>query len=108
MTHIVTEACISCKYTSCVEVCPVACFFEGPNMLVIDPDICIDCGICVGECPAGAIVTDDTEEGQKWLGLNRQFSKIWPNIQFQKEPLPKADEYKDEPDKYNRFFESGK
>jgi ferredoxin len=76
-------------------------------MLVIDPDICIDCGVCVGECPVGAIVTDNTEEGQKWLGLNRQFSKIWPNIQLQKNSLPTAGEHIGEPDKYDRHFKSG-
>ena len=59
MTFVVTEACIKCKYTDCVEVCPVDCFYEGENMLVIDPDQCIDCGVCEPECPIDAIQADD-------------------------------------------------
>lgn len=78
MPHVVTDACTKC--TACVSVCPVACFYEGLNMLAIDPNVCIDCGLCVIECPSDAIVTDDTEEGQKWLSTNREFAKVWPNI----------------------------
>lgn len=74
-------------------------------MLAIDPDICIDCGICVSECPINAIVEDHTEEGQKWLNLNRQYSKIWPNIQTQKEPLPEADSFAQTSEKFNNYFE---
>lgn len=80
MTYIVTENCIKCKYQDCVEVCPVDCFYEGENMLVIQPDECIDCGVCEPECPAEAILPD-TEPGlQKWLDINTKYSEIWPNI----------------------------
>src|SRR3979411_2422162 len=75
MTYVVTEACIKCKYTDCVEVCPVDCFYEGDNMLVIHPDECIDCGVCEPECPADAI-KPDTEPGlEKWLGGNTEYDK---------------------------------
>ena len=81
LTYIVNENCIRCKYTDCVEVCPVDCFYEGENMLVIHPDECIDCGVCEPECPVDAI-KPDTEPGiEKWLDLNRQYSAVWPNIQ---------------------------
>ena len=80
MTYVVTEACIKCKYTDCVEVCPVDCFYEGDNMLVIHPDECIDCGVCEPECPADAI-KPDTEPGlEKWLEVNTEYAKSWPNI----------------------------
>ena len=76
MTYVVTEVCIKCKYTDCVEVCPVDCFYEGENMLVIHPDECIDCGVCEPECPVDAI-KPDTEPGlDRWLELNRQYSEI--------------------------------
>jgi ferredoxin len=80
MTYVITEVCIKCKYTDCVEVCPVDCFYEGENMLVIHPDECIDCGVCEPECPVDAI-KPDTEPGLDfWLDLNRKYSEIWPNI----------------------------
>jgi ferredoxin len=80
MTYVVTEACIKCKYMDCVEVCPVDCFYEGENMLVINPDECIDCGVCDPECPPNAILPD-TEKGlEKWLELNSSLSTQWPNI----------------------------
>ncbi len=80
MTYVVTENCIKCKYQDCVDVCPVDCFYEGENMLVIQPDECIDCGVCEPECPAEAILPD-TEPGlEKWLELNNKYSAIWPNI----------------------------
>src|SRR5216684_889648 len=80
MTYVVNESCIKCKYMDCVEVCPVDCFYEGENMLVIHPDECIDCGVCEPECPVDAI-KPDTEPGlEKWLELNRQYSESWPNI----------------------------
>ncbi len=91
MTYVVTEACIKCKYTDCVEVCPVDCFFEGENMLVIDPNICIDCGVCELECPIEAILPDTKEEAESWLELNSEYSKKWPNITRKKEPPPDAD-----------------
>ena len=87
MTFVVTEKCIKCKYTDCVEVCPVDCFREGPNMLVIDPDECIDCALCEPECPVDAIVSEDdlTEENKKFLDLNTRLAKQWPEISEQKE-----------------------
>lgn len=82
MTYIVTEPCIKCKLTDCVEVCPVDCFYEGENFLVIHPDECIDCGLCVPECPVDAIVPEDeVPRGQEeYLDLNARLSEQWPNI----------------------------
>ena len=83
MTYIVKDECIKCKLTDCVEVCPVDCFYEGENFLVIHPDECIDCGVCEPECPIDAIKadTDDSvEDKEKWLLLNKKFSALWPNI----------------------------
>ena len=85
MTYVVNESCIKCKYMDCVEVCPVDCFYEGENMLVIHPDECIDCGVCEPECPVEAI-KPDTEPGlEKWLELNAEYAKTWPNITVKKE-----------------------
>jgi ferredoxin len=85
MTYVVVENCIKCKYMDCVEVCPVDCFYEGENMLVIHPDECIDCGVCEPECPAEAI-KPDTEPGlEKWLELNAEYAKSWPNITIKRE-----------------------
>src|SRR5512135_1160884 len=80
MTYVVTENCIKCKYTDCVDVCPVDCFREGPNFLVIDPDECIDCTLCVAECPAEAIYAeDDVPENQRhFIALNAELAKAWP------------------------------
>ena len=87
MTYVVVESCIKCKYMDCVEVCPVDCFYEGENMLVIHPDECIDCGVCEPECPIEAI-KPDTEPGlEKFLKLNADFAKIWPNITVKKDRL---------------------
>ena len=83
MTYIVKDECIKCKLTDCVEVCPVDCFYEGENMLVINPDECIDCGVCEPECPIDAIKPDNDDsvkDMEKWLLLNKKFSAIWPNI----------------------------
>lgn len=101
MTFVVTENCINCKYTDCVEVCPVDCFREGPNFLVIDPDECIDCALCEPECPANAIVSeDDLPETQKpFLQLNAELSKQWPAITRNKGGLPDAEKWKDAPNK---------
>lgn len=87
MTFVVTENCIKCKYTDCVEVCPVDCFYEGPNFLVIHPDECIDCALCEPECPVQAIVSEDdlTPEQQQFQTLNADLSKTWPNITSKKE-----------------------
>lgn len=104
MPYVVTQSCIKCKYTDCVEVCPVDCFYEGENMLVIHPDECIDCGVCEPECPVEAIVPDTDSESEKWLELNREYSAKWPNITRKREPLPEADSYQSAPDKFERFF----
>ena len=104
MTYVVTESCIKCKYMDCVEVCPVDCFYEGENMLVIHPDECIDCGVCEPECPAEAIVPDTEPSAEKWLGLNRDFSEKWPNITRKGEAPEDADAFKDVPDKFETLF----
>ena len=104
MTFVVTENCIKCKYMDCVEVCPVDCFYEGENMLVINPSECIDCGVCEPECPAEAILPD-TEAGQeKWLEINARFATEWPNITRKKDSPPDADEFKGEEGKYDKYF----
>lgn len=94
MAFVVTDKCIRCKYTDCVEVCPVDCFYEGENMLVINPDECIDCGVCEPECPAEAIEAED-ESNIHWLEINGKYAEIWPNINVSKEALPEAEEYKE-------------
>lgn len=101
MTFVVTESCIRCKYTDCVEVCPVDCFHEGPNFLVIDPDECIDCALCEPECPVEAIFAEDElPEGQEqFIELNAELAKNWPVINASKGGLPDADEWKDKKDK---------
>ena len=95
MTYVVMEDCIKCKYTDCVEVCPVECFHEGENMLVIDPEECIDCDLCVSECPIEAIVSDVDlpEDQQHMLEINEELSKIWPVIDEMKEAPADADEW---------------
>ena len=101
MTFIVTNNCIRCKYTDCVEVCPVDCFYEGPNFMVIDPEGCIDCALCEPECPAQAIVSDTElpDEQRDFLVLNTNLSKIWPNITEKKEPPQDAAAWDGIPDK---------
>ncbi|MGU3495514.1 ferredoxin FdxA [Xanthobacteraceae bacterium A53D] len=99
MAYVVTDNCILCKYTDCVAVCPVDCFYEGENMLVIHPDECIDCGVCEPECPAEAI-KPDTEPGlEKWLSLNAEYAKVWPNMTIKRDALPDAKEWDGKPDK---------
>ena len=104
MTFVVTEDCIKCKYGDCIEVCPVDCFYEGENMLVIHPDECIDCGVCEPECPIEAILPDSEPEAEKWLALNREYAEKWPNITHNPGPLPDADQYKDEKGKLEKYF----
>jgi ferredoxin len=104
MTYIVNDACIKCKHTDCVEVCPVDCFYEGENMLVIHPDECIDCGVCEPECPVDAI-KPDTEPGlERWLELNREYSQKWPNITGKKAALPEAAEFAKVQGKFEKYF----
>lgn len=87
VTFVVTESCIKCKYTDCVEVCPVDCFYEGPNFLVIHPEECIDCALCEPECPVNAIISEDdvTDEQKQFIELNAELSKVWPNITAKKD-----------------------
>lgn len=104
MTFVVTDVCIRCKYTDCVEVCPVDCFYEGENMLVIHPDECIDCGVCEPECPIDAILPDSDAKGEKWVEMNREYASKWPNITRKKPELPEAEEYKGKTGKYPALF----
>ncbi|MCE8023748.1 ferredoxin FdxA [Billgrantia aerodenitrificans] len=101
MTYVVTENCIRCKYTDCVEVCPVDCFHEGPNFLVIDPVECIDCSLCAPECPADAIYADDQlPPGQAhFLELNAELAEVWPVIAEARLPLGEADHWVDRGEK---------
>lgn len=106
MTYLVNESCIKCKYMDCIEVCPVDCFYEGENMLVIHPDECIDCGVCEPECPVEAIIPDTGGDDQstKWLEINTKYSETWPNITRKGEPPEDADTFKDEDGKYEKYF----
>jgi ferredoxin len=101
MAFVVTESCIRCKYTDCVEVCPVDCFHEGPNFLVIDPDECIDCALCEPECPVNAIMTEDEvpDNQREFIQLNAELAKQWPVINVSKGASPAAEEWKDVKDK---------
>ncbi|MFB2939046.1 ferredoxin FdxA [Aerosakkonemataceae cyanobacterium BLCC-F154] len=104
MPYVITEACIKCKYAYCLEVCPVDCFYEGENMLVINPYECIDCSACEPECPAEAIVPDTDMLAEKWLQLNQEYAEKWPNITRRKAAPADADSYNGESDKYNKYF----
>jgi ferredoxin len=107
MTYVVTESCIKCKYTDCVEVCPVDCFYEGPEFLVIHPDECIDCGLCEPECPIEAIFADDElpQNQIDFIEINAKLSDVYENITESKEPLPDAEHFKDIKDKI-KFIEN--
>ena len=104
MTYIVKDECIKCKLTDCVEVCPVDCFYEGENMLVIHPDECIDCGVCEPECPAEAILPDTEPGMEEYLELNKRYSEIWPNITMKKDSPDDADEFKGKKNKLKEYF----
>jgi ferredoxin len=108
MTHVVAEPCIKCKYTDCVDVCPVDCFHEGVNFLVIDPDVCIDCGLCVPECPTEAIFAEEDlpEKWEEYTEINARLTPDWPVITEKKDALPEADEFKDVEDKRDLLDES--
>ena len=101
MTFVVTENCIKCKFTDCVDVCPVDCFHEGPNFLVIDPDECIDCTLCEPECPANAIFAEDElPEGQEpFIAINADLAKTWPIITEVKDAMEGADDWNGKPNK---------
>ena len=104
MTYVVTENCIKCKYMDCVEVCPVDCFYEGENMLVIHPDECIDCGVCEPECPADAIKPDTEPSLEKWLEVNANYAKSWPNITQKKDAPDDAKEFDGMDGKFDKYF----
>ena len=99
MSYVVTENCINCKFTDCVEVCPVDCFYEGENFLVINPDECIDCGVCEPECPAEAIFPDTEAAAAGWGDINRQYAGQWPNITKKIDSMQGAEEAKGKPGK---------
>ena len=104
MTYVVIDNCIKCKYMDCIEVCPVDCFYEGDNMLVIHPDECIDCGVCEPECPAEAI-KPDTEPGlESWVELNAKYAETWPNIVAKGTPPPDGEKFDGEPNKLEKYF----
>jgi len=97
MAYVVAEPCIKCRYTDCVEVCPVDCFHAGPNFLVIDPEECIDCAACVPVCPTKAIF-EDSDLPEKWrpyAALNAELAARWPVLAEKREPLGEADRWKE-------------
>lgn len=104
MTYVVTEACIRCKYMDCVEVCPVDCFYEGENMLVIHPDECIDCGVCEPECPVDAIIPDNHDDAEQWIETNKNYAEQWPNITRMGTPPQDADDWKEVKNKFKDHF----
>jgi ferredoxin len=106
LTFVVTDNCIKCKYMDCVEVCPVDCFYEGENMLVIHPDECIDCGVCEPECPAEAIFPDTQAGLESWLKLNADYALVWPTITNKREPPADAKEFDGVPGKFEQYLSS--
>ena len=104
MTYVVNDACIKCKFMDCVEVCPVDCFYEGENMLVIHPDECIDCGVCEPECPVEAIHPDTDDGSDKYLEVNRKFADIWPNITRKGDSPADAGDWRDKENKFEEHF----
>lgn len=107
MTYVVTENCIQCKFTDCVDVCPVDCFVEGPNFLAINPDECIDCTLCVAECPAEAIFAEDDvpADQQQFIELNARLAKVWPVISSRKPAMEDADAMNGVPGKLELLIE---
>ncbi len=107
MTHVVSDSCILCKYTDCVDVCPVDCFREGPNMLVIDPDECIDCAVCIPECPVNAIYAEEDLPADQlhFIKINVDLTHApgWKSITKRKDALPDAEEWKDKTDKLSKL-----
>lgn len=103
MSYVVTDSCVKCKYTTCIEVCPVDCFHEGEMMVVINPDECIDCGVCEPECPVDAI-KPEADELLIWLERGKKLSQTWPVITKTKDPLPDAEKHKSEKDKFQKYI----
>ena len=89
MAHVVTQPCFGCKYTDCVVVCPMDCFYEGEQMLYIHPDECTDCGACTPECPVEAIFYEDLvpEEWRPFIAINAEMAPKSPNIKCKQTPL---------------------
>ena len=108
MTHVVTESCIRCKYTDCVDVCPVDCFREGPNFLVIDPDECIDCAVCIPECPVNAIYAEEDlpSDQMAFIKINAELTPAFKSITKGRAALPDAEEWKDVPHKLGELVRS--
>ena len=104
MTYVVSESCVKCKLMDCVEVCPVDCFYEGENMLVIHPDECIDCGVCGPECPVEAIQPDTAAGMEKWVALNAEYAQRWPNITAKKEPPADSADWEGVANKFELHF----
>ena len=104
MTYVVDEKCIKCKLTDCVEVCPVDCFYEGENMLVINPEECIDCGVCEPECPEDAIRSDADPEGAAWVEFNQKWAMKWEVLDTKKDPLPEHEKHSGETNKLEKYF----
>lgn len=105
MTYVVTDKCIRCKYMDCVEVCPVSCFYEGDNMLVIKPEECIDCGVCEPECPIDAIQADTVEGSESWVAFNQKYAEMWPRITLKGDPPEDADEWANVSNKLETHFD---
>ena len=104
MAYVVAQPCVGCTFTDCVEVCPVDCFYEGENTLVIHPDECIDCGVCEPECPAEAIRADTDPDMEQWVEFNRKYAELWPVITMRRDPLDGADDMDGRPDKLATLF----
>ena len=106
MTYVVTDSCIMCKHTDCVDVCPVDCFVEGPNFLAINPDVCIDCAVCVPECPENAIYAEDDipEDQKEFIQINAELSRLWPTLTKSKESLPEAEKWSGVADKLQHLI----
>lgn len=105
MSYVVTEACIRCKYTDCVAICPVDAFREGEVMLVIDPAVCIDCGVCEPECPVGAIAFD-MQAGAQWREINLRYAALWPPITEPRPAPADAADFRGLAGKAGTFFSS--
>ncbi len=108
MTYVVAEPCVMCKFTDCVDVCPVDCFYEGENTLVINPDECIDCGACVPECPVEAIFSEDDlpEKWAEYLEINAKLSQNWPVITSKQDPMDTAEEFREVEEKRDKLSEN--